>query len=212
MSAQPFASPDPNDRPDEATVTRFLSALRDGDADGLARLMPLVYAELHRLAERQMQGERPGHTLQPTALVHEAFLRLTGASVSPTDRSHFFALAAATMRRVLVDHARSRRRDKRGGGAAHVPLEDALQVAEAPGHDVVALDESLERLAARDGRKARAIELHYFAGLNYDEIADALQVSVATVDRDLRFAKAWLLADLGDEGPGPASGRGITSA
>lgn len=196
----------PADRaPDEATVTRVLAALRDGDASGLERLLPLVYAELHGLAERQMRQERTGHTLQPTALVHEAFLRLTGSSVRPTDRAHFFALAAATMRRVLVDHARARRRGKRGGGAAHLPLEDALQVADAPGDDVIALDESLERLARRDPRKARAIELHYFAGLNYDEIAAALGISAATVDRDLRFAKAWLLADLragdGDDSP-----------
>lgn len=178
------------------TVTQLLAAWRAGDTGHLDRLLPLVYAELHQLAQRQMRSERPGHTLQATALVHEAFLRLSGADVPWQDRVHFFALAANTMRRVLVDHAKARRRGKRGGGAAHVPLEEALHVREAPSEDVEALDDALERLAARDARKARVVELHYFAGLNYDEIAQALSISPATVDRDLRFAKAWLFADL----------------
>lgn len=178
------------------TVTQLLAAWRAGDTGHLDRLLPLVYAELHQLAQRQMRSERPGHTLQATALVHEAFLRLSGADVPWQDRVHFFALAANTMRRVLVDHAKARRRGKRGGGAAHVPLEEALHVREASSDDVEALDEALERLAARDARKARVVELHYFAGLNYDEIAEALSISAATVDRDLRFAKAWLFADL----------------
>lgn len=182
--------------PTDNTVTQLLAAWRAGDTGHLDRLLPLVYAELHQLAQRQMQGERPGHTLQATALVHEAFLRLSGADVPWQDRVHFFALAANTMRRVLVDHAKARRRGKRGGGAAHVPLEEAVHVREAPSEDVEALDEALERLAARDARKARVVELHYFAGLNYDEIAEALSISPATVDRDLRFAKAWLFADL----------------
>lgn len=182
--------------PTETTVTQLLAAWRAGDAGHVDRLLPLVYAELHQLAQRQMRGERPGHTLQATALVHEAFLRLSGADVPWQDRVHFFALAANTMRRVLVDHAKARRRGKRGGGAAHLPLEEALHVGAAPSDDVEALDEALERLAARDPRKARVVELHYFAGLNYDEIAEALSISAATVDRDLRFAKAWLFADL----------------
>ncbi len=182
--------------PTDNTVTQLLAAWRSGDTGHLDRLLPLVYAELHQLAQRQMRAERPGHTLQATALVHEAFLRLSGADVPWQDRVHFFALAANTMRRVLVDHAKARRRGKRGGGAAHLPLEEALHVRESPSEDVEALDEALERLAARDARKARVVELHYFAGLNYDEIAEALSISPATVDRDLRFAKAWLFADL----------------
>jgi RNA polymerase sigma factor (TIGR02999 family) len=175
-----------------ATVSLLVTAWRSGDAVDLERLMPLVYAELHALAQRRMQQERPDHTLQPTALVHEAFLRLSAGEVDINNRVHFFALAASTMRRVLVDHAKSKRRDKRGGGAALLPLDEALNVADAPGDDIVALDEAMAELAEHDPRKARVIELHYFAGLNYDEIAAALDIGVATVNRDLRFAKAWL--------------------
>jgi RNA polymerase sigma factor (TIGR02999 family) len=176
----------------EPTVPRLITAWRTGDDADLASLLPLVYEELHALATRRMRAERPDHTLQPTALVHEAFLRLSGSAVNVADRVHFFALAANTMRRVLVDHAKARRREKRGAGVQAVPLEDALHVAEAPNADIEALDEALEALATQDPRKARVIELHYFAGLNYDEIAEALELSVATVNRDLRFARAWL--------------------
>lgn len=174
------------------TVTLLVTAWRSGNAEDLERLMPLVYAELHSLAQRRMQQERPDHTLQPTALVHEAFLRLAGGEVNVNDRVHFFALAASTMRRVLVDHAKSRRREKRGGGAAVVSLDDALHVGTEPDEDILALDEALAELTEQDPRKARVIELHYFAGLNYDDIAATLDVGVATVNRDLRFAKAWL--------------------
>jgi RNA polymerase sigma factor (TIGR02999 family) len=184
----------------ENTVTRLLGAWRTGDEGVLDELMPLVYNELHVIAQHYMRGERPDHTLQPTALVHEAFLRLGGVSVAWQDRVHFFALAASTMRRVLVDHAKARSREKRGGGVAHLPIEDARHVpSEAPA-DVVALDESLRRLTVLDERKGRVIELHYFGGLGYDEIAVALDVSAATVDRDLRFAKAWLHNDLREGG------------
>jgi RNA polymerase sigma factor (TIGR02999 family) len=174
------------------TVPRLVTAWRTGDAVDLASLLPLVYDELRAIATRRMRAERPDHTLQPTALVHEAFLRLSGSDVNVADRPHFFALAASTMRRVLVDHAKARRRGKRGAGVSAVPLDDALHVAEAPNADIEALDEALEALAAQDPRKARVIELHYFGGLNYDEIAEALELSVATVNRDLRFARAWL--------------------
>jgi len=183
------------------TVTRLLAAWRAGDEQHMGQLMPLVYAELHQLAQRQMRGERTGHTLQTTALVHEAFLRLSGADVPWQDRVHFFALAASTMRRVLVDHAKAHGRGKRGGGAPHLPLDEALVASAEPLDDVAALDEALQRLAERDPRKARVVELHYFAGLNYDEVAQALGISAATVDRDLRFAKAWLYSEL----RGPAS-------
>lgn len=178
------------------TVSQVLLAWRAGDAVDLERLLPLVYGELRALAQRQMQGERVGHTLQPTALVHEAFLRLSGSDVQWQDRVHFFAVVAGTMRRVLVDHAKARRRDKRGGGAPHVPLDEAMQVVDGAMTDVIELDDALARLAALEPRKARVIDLHYFGGLNYEEIASTLDVSAATVDRDLRFAKAWLRTEL----------------
>ena len=178
------------------TVTRVLRAWQAGDEVDLDRLMPMVYEELRALASRQMQGERVGHTLQPTAVVHEAFLRLSGTNIQWNDRVHFFAVVAATMRRVLVDHAKSRRRDKRGGGAAHVSVDEALHVVDGAVSDVIGLDEALTRLAVHEPRKARVVELHYFGGLNYDEIASTLELSAATVDRDLRFAKAWLRTEL----------------
>jgi RNA polymerase sigma factor (TIGR02999 family) len=181
---------------DENTVTRLLRAAQQEDAPDLARLLPLVYDELHALASRQMQSEPVGHTLQPTALVHEAFLRLSGGAVEWQDRVHFFALAAGTMRRVLVDHARAHRRDKRGGGAPLQPLDEARHVVDEATHDVLALDDALERLAALEPRKARVVELHYFAGLTQAEIAEAIGISTPTVERDLRFAKAWLRTEL----------------
>ena len=158
--------------------------------------MAIVYPELRAIAQRQLTGEAEGHTLQPTALVHEAYLRLIGAEVEWEDRRHFFAVAARAMRRVLVDHARARRRDKRGGDAVFVTLDDQLALGTESGLDLVALDDALDRLASQDERKARAIELHFFGGLTYDETARALDVSTATVDRDLRMGKAWLVQQL----------------
>lgn len=181
------------------TVTQLLAASRAGDARSLEQLLPLVYSELRQVAQRQMKGENTGHTLQATALVHEAFLRLSGSDVAWQDRVHFFALAASTMRRILVDHAKAKRRGKRGGGAILVPLEDALYAANNTSPDLAAVDEALTRLAARDERKARVVELHFFAGLTYEEIAEVLAISPATVDRDLRFAKAWLFTELRDQ-------------
>lgn len=148
------------------------------------------------MAQRQLSHEPDGHTLQPTALVHEAYLRLVGAEVAWEDRQHFFAVAARAMRRVLVDHARAKSRDKRGGKATFVTLDDDLTLVAQSGVDLVALDDALDRLAEVDERKARAVELHFFAGLSYDETARALDVSPATIDRDLRMAKAWLLQQL----------------
>jgi len=184
---------------DPAEVSRLLLAFRNGDESALARLMPLVYDELHALARRHLRGERPGHTLQTTALIHEAYLRLAGADARWEDRVHFFAVAAQTMRRILVDHARTRGRAKRGGGVAPITLEDAAIVAAEPPADLVELDEALERLSSLDPRKARVVELHYFGGLTYDETAAALGVSAATVDRELRMAKAWLYHELRPE-------------
>ena len=151
-----------------------------------------MYAGLHRIAERSLGGERADHTLQPTALVHEAYLRLVGASVPWEDRAHFFAVAARAMRRVLVDHARARGRKKRGGDLARVTLEEALAAGSARAPEMLALDEAMERLAAQDERKARVVELHYFGGLGREALARVVGVSPATVDRDLRMARAWL--------------------
>jgi RNA polymerase sigma factor (TIGR02999 family) len=180
-------------------VSSLLLAWRDGDAAALEQLLPLVYDELHALASRRLRAERPDHTLQTTALIHEAYLRLVGADVAWEGRVHFLAVAAQTMRRVLVDHARARGRAKRGGGARPITLDDAMPVALDTAPDILELDEALERLSTLDERKARAVELHYFGGLTYDETAAALGVSAATVDRELRLAKAWLYKELRPE-------------
>ncbi|HET7584930.1 MAG TPA: sigma-70 family RNA polymerase sigma factor [Gemmatimonadaceae bacterium] len=185
--------------PKRGETTRLLAAWRDGDDAAGERLLPLVYAELHEIASRCMRDERGAATLQPTALVHEAYLRLVGSDVTWEGRRHFFAVAARTMRRVLVDHARARLRDKRGAGAVCITLQDRPQPDAGDPLDVIAIDAALERLAALDQRKARAIELHYFAGLDYDEIAATLGVSAATVHRDLRFARRWMYDQLRKE-------------
>lgn len=188
---------------DPAEVSQLLLAWKNGDEGALARVLPLVYEELHRLAHKHLRHENTGHTLQTTALIHEAYLRLVGADVRWEGRVHFFAVAAQTMRRILVDHARTRERAKRGGGATPVTLENVALVASGPPEGLVALDEALERLAAFDARKARAVELHYFGGLTYDETAMAMGISAATVDRELRLAKAWLYRELRPESVTP---------
>lgn len=189
-------APGPGTTPEQ--VTQLLGAWRAGDAQALAELTPLVYRQLHRLARGAMRGERPGHTLQTTALVHEAFLGLAGAQVDWADRAHFFAIAAQQMRRILVNHAVARRAAKRGGGAEHLPLDDALHVVGTPSAEISDLDDALRRLAEVDARKAQVLELHYFGGMTYEEIAAVLQVSASTVDTELRFAKAWLHSRLRD--------------
>jgi RNA polymerase sigma factor (TIGR02999 family) len=176
---------------------------RSLDAESVGRLIPLVYAELHNLAHGALRGEATGHTLQTTALVHEAYVRLVGTDLEWESSGHFLRVASRAMRRVLVDHARSRTRAKRGGGGAPVLLLDTLEElvpAESRPESVLDLDEALERLLSLDERKGRVVELHYFGGLTYDEIADALGVSPATVDRDLRLARAWLFNELRPEG------------
>jgi RNA polymerase sigma factor (TIGR02999 family) len=188
--------PPPNADP---TVSALLLRWRGGDTSALEQLMPLVYDELHALARRQLLGERSDHTLQTTALLHEAYLRLVGSDVHWEGRVHFLAVAAQTMRRILVDHARTRSRQRRGGGLRVISIDDANPVAPEPAMDLLILDEALDRLAAMDGRKARAAELHYFGGLSYDETAEALGISAATVHRELRVAKAWLYRELGQE-------------
>ena len=189
----------PSMPPERTEVSRLLLAWREGDEQALARLIPLVYDELHALARRHLRDERPDHTLQTTALIHEAYLRLCGADVAWEGRVHFLAVAAQTMRRILVDHARGRGRAKRGGGDAPITLDDALVASPDRPDALLALDEALERLSALDERKGRAVELHYFGGLTYDETAEALGVSAATVDRELRVAKAWLYRELRPE-------------
>lgn len=158
--------------------------------------MPLVYGELRRIAERYLRTENPGHTLQATALVHELYIRLVKTDLHWQDRVHFFAVAARQMRRILVDHARARRRQKRGGAMARVTLKEAVLTVHGPSTELLALDEAMDRLAQLDERKSRAVEMHFFAGLTYEEVAEALGVSEATVDRDLRMAKAWLHHEL----------------
>jgi RNA polymerase sigma factor (TIGR02999 family) len=182
-------------------VTDLLRAWADGDDGALERLTPLVEAELRRLARGYMRRERRGHTLQTSALVNEAFLRLTDARrVRWQDRAHFLGISARLMRRVLVDHARSRGYRKRGGGARRVTLDEGLLRAEPPPLDVVALDRALEALAAADPRKGQMIELRFFGGLSVEETAEVLAVSPDTVKRDWRLAKLWLLRELeGDE-------------
>ena len=176
-------------------ITGLLTRWRHGDEGALEELVPLVYDELRRLASRAMRSESSGHTLQPTALVHEALARLMGADVPWKDRVHFFAVATRTMRRVLVDHARAQRREKRGGGNLRVTLDENLG-STGRSEDLLALDETLNALARQDARKAHAVELHYFGGLSYEETAEVLQISPATVHRELRLAKAWLYDEL----------------
>ncbi len=186
-------------------VTGLLVAWRDGEPEALDALLPLVYSELHRLASAQLRGESRGHTLQTTALVHEAYVRLVGTDVDWEGSGHFMRVAARAMRRVLVDHARKRRSQKRGGGAAPLDLDslEGVLPGESRPDDVIELDEALERLIALEERKGRAVELHYFGGLSYEEVAEALDVSTATVHRDLRMARAWLYKELRvDDGTG----------
>lgn len=180
-------------------VTQILLDWRGGNQQALSQLMPLVYDELRRLAAYYMRKERSKHTLQPTALVNEAYLRLVDVKISWQDRAHFFAVAARLMRRLLVDHARANQRDKRGSDAPRVTLSDAVEVSVKPSLDLLALDEAMTRLAEFDRRKSEIVELHFFGGLNNDEVAEALGISRATVQRDLRLAKAWLKHELRNE-------------
>jgi RNA polymerase sigma factor (TIGR02999 family) len=177
-------------------ISRLLVDWAAGDAAAREQLIPIVYGELRRLAHHYMRGERPGHTLQTTALVNEVYLRLTGLhAMRFRDRAHFFAMAATLMRRVLVDHARQRGREKRGGGVAVVSLDETT-VAPQGAVDVVALDDALERLAAVDPQQGRVVELRFFAGLTVEETAEALGLSPATVKRDWATAKLWLYGEL----------------
>ena len=174
-------------------VTQLLLAWRQGDDAALERLIPVVYQELRRLARRYMAGQRPFHTLQPTALVNEVYMRLVDCQVvNWQNRAHFFAVSGNLMRRVLVDHARSKQYQKRGGGAVKVSLDEGLVPVGQPGRDLIALDDALNALAQLDARKSKVVELRFFGGLTTQETAEVLNVSQDTVVRDWRFAKAWL--------------------
>ena len=174
-------------------VTDLLVSWRQGDAKALDRLVPLVYDELRRVARRHLRHEQPGHALQATALVHEVYLRLVDVDrLTLKNRAHFFAVAAKLMRQILVDHARRQQADKRGGGVTMMSLEGVSPAAPPPSVDVLALDQALEALSALDARQAGVVELRFFAGLNIDEAAEALEISAATVEREWAMAKAWL--------------------
>lgn len=180
----------------DPNITRLLHDWVQGDQRSLEALTPLVYDQLHRIASRAFRSERPDHTLQTTALVHEAFAKLIDVDVEWQDRSHFFALAARMMRRILVDHANARAAAKRGGSAAKLPLDDVVVVSPEASSEVLDLHEALNALAEQDGPKAEMLELHYFGGLTYDEMSQVLDRSTSSLDRDIRFAKAWLRTHL----------------
>ena len=180
-----------------ADVTTLLLAWRQGDEAALDELIPLVYQELRRMAHCYLAGQRPGHTLQTTALVHETYLRLVDCrQVRWQDRSHFLAVTAKLMRRILVDYARSRNANKRGGAARPVTLDESLDFAPQRSADLVALDDSLEALATIDPRKSKVVELKFFGGLETSEMAEVLGVSQQTILRDWKLAKLWLLREL----------------
>lgn len=187
-----------NGPPDPREITLLLQAWSDGDESVLDSLMPLVYGELRRQAARYLYKERSGHTLQTTALIHEAYLRLIGNThVEWQNRSHFFAIASQAMRRILVDHARTRHREKRGGAAENLPLDAADNIGlPEKSVDLLALDEALERLALLDRRQVKVVELRYFSGLSNDETAEVLGVSNATVRNDWSMARAWLKQEI----------------
>jgi len=194
--------PETNKAQSLTNLTQLLTEWRAGEPQALERLTPLIYEELRRLAHSYMRSERSGHTLQATAVVHEAFLRLVQGNVSLQDRTHLFAVASRLMRRVLVDHAKSRGREKRDGGLRETLRDDCAVPAPEGGFNIVALDDALEGLAQMEPRLAQVIELHYFGGLTYDQVAVAVGISTATVHRDIRLGRAWLLNEI--EGPSRA--------
>jgi len=183
--------------PSSSEITQLLHAWRGGDQLALERLTPIVYQELHRMAQRYMSRERGGHTLQATALIGEVYLRLVKASeVDWQDRAHFFAVCAQLMRRILTDFARAHGYQKRGAGAPHIPLNEALVVCAEPTIDLVALEQALTRLGQTDLRKSKVVELRFFGGLTVEQTAEVLHISPETVARDWSMARAWLLREL----------------
>ena len=185
------------DAPPPPEITQLLHAWRGGDQLALERLTPVVYQELHRMARGYMSRERDGHTLQTTALIHEVYLRLVNVKdVQWQDRAHFFAVSATLMRRILTDFARSHTYQKRGCGAQHVPLDEALVMSPEPAVDLVALDRALVQLSETDARKSKVVELRFFGGMTVEETAEVLEISAETVMRDWSMARAWLLRAL----------------
>ena len=184
-------------------VTRIIEAVRNGDECASANLLPLVYEELRRLAAIRLSNEAPGQTLEATALVHEAYLRLLGADASWDNRGHFFAAAAEAMRRILIDRARTKRRKKRGGTIRRQELRDVDAVCEIPPDELLALDEALQKLELEDPAKAALVKLRFFAGLTVEQAASALHISRATADRYWSFARAWLYHEIGDDSVPP---------
>lgn len=178
------------------TITQLLLQWRTGDERALDELMPRIYDELHRLAQIRMRDERADHTLQPTALVHEAYARMVDLEVSWRDRAHFLSMAARTMRRILIEHARARNAEKRGRGTLFVSLEEARGAPLGPPSELLDLDQALKRFSQLEERAGRVLELHYFGGLRYREIAEVVGISTATAERDLRLARAWLRREL----------------
>jgi RNA polymerase sigma-70 factor (ECF subfamily) len=186
--------------PPDNEVTRLLEAWNNGRQEALDELMPLVYQELRRMARQYMNSQPSGHTLQTTALIHEAYLKLAdNRGKNWQNRAHFFAVAAQAMRHILVDHARSHKADKRGGETQFVSLEDVAVISTERAAEVVALDEALQNLSDLDERKARIVELRYFGGLSVEETAEVLKISRNTVIRDWNFAKMWLLRELSNQ-------------
>ncbi len=180
----------------EGEITAILSRIREGDRDAFQQLFPVVYSELLSIAAGKVSGEQFGHTLQRTALVHEAYLRLSRCRHGWNDRTHFFRVAAVAMRSVLVNHARDRKRQKRGGGVTHLPWHDDVARVEARTLDLLGLDDALHRLHEIDSRQVQVVELRFFAGLTVDETAEVLGVSARTVQSDWRLARAWLFREL----------------
>jgi len=182
---------------EQQNLTQLLIDWRDGSEAALGQLLPLIHSSLHQMANKYMLGENAGHTLQATALVNEAFIKLVNADVAWQNRAHYLALSARAMRQILVDHARAKGSDKRGGDAVAVTLHETRILDHGQNNpDVLVVEEALEQLNQIDQRKAQVIELSFYGGLTYDEIAEALEISTATVDRELRFAKAWMYRQL----------------
>jgi RNA polymerase sigma factor (TIGR02999 family) len=179
-----------------AAVTILLQQWSEGNQEALDQLMPVVYGQLRKLAAYSLRGERPGHTLRATELVHEAYLKLIDSEIPWQNRAHFYAVAANMLRHILVDHAKAKQREKRGAGAEKVPLDEAVLVGPEASSEVVDLDEALKRLAVNDGRKSQIVELTFFGGMTHEEIGAVMNISPKTVQRELRVAKAWLHREL----------------
>jgi RNA polymerase sigma factor (TIGR02999 family) len=187
--------------PAPASITRLLHQSQGGNKAAFDELIPVVYDQLYRLASRRLSSERQGHTLRTTEIVNEAYLRLVDSDVDWNDRAHFYAIAAQTMRRILIDHAKSRNRGKRGGEFEKVPLDSAFELGSPSGSNLLEVNEALERLFATDPRKGRIIELIVFGGLTYDEAAAAIGISAASLHRELKLAKAFLYRELTAQAP-----------